>query len=88
MPRYFFDLINGIGLVSDEEGAELADDETARAEAIRQIRPIIAEDVRGGCIDLTGRIIVRSDDEATVHEVGFDKAVRIVLPADRREDSG
>jgi uncharacterized heparinase superfamily protein len=77
MPHYFFDLVNGSGLTRDDEGQELPDLEAARLEAIRQARPIIAEEVLNGRIDLTGRIVVRSDGPDSVLELPFGEAVHV-----------
>jgi uncharacterized heparinase superfamily protein len=77
--------LNGLGLTRDEEGAELPDIDSARREAIRQARPIMAEEVREGRLDLTGRIRVRSEG-ATVLELPFDTVIEIV-PANRPGES-
>ena len=77
MPRYFFDLLNGHGLTRDEEGREFADESAARDEAIRQARPIMAEEVLTGRLDLSGCIIVRGDGERRLFELPFPEAVVI-----------
>ena len=37
MPRYFFNMRNGHGLVPDDEGTDLQDVEAAQQEAVRSI---------------------------------------------------
>jgi hypothetical protein len=61
MPRFFFDVVNSIGFVRDDEGAELPDAAAARLNALHAIRSILAEEVRRGRIDLRGRIEVREE---------------------------
>ena len=81
MQRYFFDLSNGHGMIRDEEGRELADVEAARAEAIRQARPIMAEEVLAGKLDLTGRILVRDGGgEVPLFEITFPEALDVTFP--------
>lgn len=82
MARYFFDLVNGLGLTRDEEGAELPDDDAARRAAIAQVRPILAEEVRAGSLDLSGRIIVRRSD-GIIFELRFDQVIEIKHPQDK-----
>lgn len=85
MPRYFFDLVNGIGRTHDEDGAELPDLAAARKRAIAEARPIMAHEVLQGRLDLSGRIDVRGQSGEILIEVGFDEAVEIEPPPpDRR----
>lgn len=86
MPHYFFDLVNGIGYVTDEEGRELPDLSAAREQAIREARSIMAEDVRSGQLDLTGRIMVRCGADQTLFESRFDEALEIKHPEDRASE--
>ena len=61
MPRFYFHLHNDVE-ARDEEGQELADVESARAEALRGARELLAEAVRSGRVDLSHWIEV--EDEA------------------------
>jgi hypothetical protein len=64
MARFHLNLINQVGFVPDHDGVELPDLTSARAEAIRNIRSILAEEVLKGRLDLSGRIeIARSDGQ-------------------------
>lgn len=77
MPRFFFDVVNRIGIVEDPEGAEFPDDETARLHALDSIRSIIADEGRMGMIDLRGRIDVRGES-GSPFSVRFEEAVDVL----------
>jgi len=79
-PTFFFDVINRTGFVEDQEGAELADREAARLQALDSIRSIVAEETRGGIVDLRGRIEVRGD-AGLIFSVGFEEAVKVMTGA-------
>ena len=51
MTRYYFNIIDGVR-IDDEEGQELADDDAARAEAVRSARSMMAEAVWNGRLPL------------------------------------
>ena len=81
MPHYHFNLHNRIGFVPDEEGRDLLDLETARAEALKGARSLIAEEVLGGRLDLAGRLeIVELERRAACSTVAFAEAVEIAPP--------
>jgi hypothetical protein len=75
MPRYHFNLYNSVGFVPDEEGRELPDVETAREEALKGARAIIADDVLQGRLDLKGRLEVLDEDGVLVLAIPFTEAV-------------
>lgn len=75
MPRFYFHVCNGTGLVEDEDGQELADLEAARREAIRAARCIMASDVQRGMLDLSSFIEIEDSDHQLVHTLAFDEAV-------------
>lgn len=77
MPRFFFDLHNGLGFVRDDEGQVVPDEATARTVAVDNIRSLLSAEVRAGALDLRGRIDVRAEGGVTVLRVPFDEAVRI-----------
>ena len=84
MARFFFDVINGTGLVQDDEGQDLPDLPTARDVAIEGARSIIEEEVSLGVIDLSGRVEVRDAGRQTVMSIPFRDAVEVRgLNADR-----
>jgi hypothetical protein len=77
MARYFFDVINGTGLVEDEEGQDLPDFSAARMIAIEGARSIICEDVTAGFIDLSGRVEVKDVARHTLVSISFHEAVEL-----------
>jgi hypothetical protein len=52
MPRYYFNIADGSGLVLDEEGVELSDDGQARATALKGARDIVATEAIAGSISV------------------------------------
>ena len=48
MPRFFFHLLGDDGLTEDFEGGVFVDLKTARVEAIKAAKDLIAESLRGG----------------------------------------
>jgi hypothetical protein len=75
VPRYHFHLHDRAGLTKDMEGRNLPDLPAARARAIREARAIICDDVRQGCLDLTGRIEVTDGGGKPVLLLPFTDAV-------------
>ena len=81
MARYFFDLHDTRGYISDEEGRDFDDVADARQHAVRCVRSIVADDVMFGFIDLTPRIEIRSATDEQILTVRFAEAVlRVVVP--------
>jgi hypothetical protein len=78
MQRYHFDIINGTGLVTDDEGRMLDGPDEAREEGIKGIRSIIAEDALQGRIDLAGRLEIRDAAGDMVMVISFEEAVALV----------
>ena len=75
MPRYFFDLYNEMN-VRDDEGQEFPDLETAKSQAVKQVRKLIGGlIVENGRIDLLHHLKVRDEAGNIVHRVEFDDAV-------------
>jgi hypothetical protein len=68
---------DGGGFVEDEEGRELADDETARAEAIAAARDVMASDLREGHLDLASFIEVEDEAHKLLFTIVFADAVKI-----------
>ena len=75
MLRYHFNIHNGAGFTSDEEGLEFGDAEAARAEALKGARSLIAAEVLEGRLDLRGRIEVTGDDGSLLFTLLFAEAV-------------
>lgn len=76
MPRYFFDLHNDVS-ARDEEGQELPDLATARAQAIGAARELMSEDIRQGRLQLGHSIEIRDADGRQALTVRFTDAVTI-----------
>ena len=75
MACYHFNIHNGAGITSDEEGQEFGDAEAARTEALKGARSLIAADVLEGRLDLSGRIEVTGDDGNLLFIISFAEAV-------------
>jgi hypothetical protein len=82
MPHYYFNLRNGLGLLEDKEGRELADLEAARAEGLKGARSLIAEEVTEGRLDLSGRIEIVDGDGRLLLAIPFGEAVAITRSGD------
>jgi len=70
-------ICNGGGFIEDEEGRDLADDATARSEAIAAARDVMSSDLREGVIDLTSYIQVENADRELLFTIVFQDAVTI-----------
>lgn len=77
MPRYHFHAHDHSGYVMDREGQDLPGLDAAREMALRSAREIMGEDVKGGCLDLRGRIDVADPEERVVLTLSFPDAVSI-----------
>lgn len=76
MPRYFFDLHNGIDAI-DDEGEDLPDLQAAIDHALCEARIMIQTSVQEtGRIDLRHHIDVREGSEI-VHVIHFEDAVTV-----------
>lgn len=78
MPRYFFDLCNGNGWMTDEEGALYADPKAMEGEALISARSIIAGDIlEGASINLGHFLAVRDDTGEEIYRLHFRDAVTV-----------
>jgi len=78
VPIYFFDLINGSGLLRDDEGLELDDPEQAREAAIRSARDVAGNDIREGKgASLQSLIAIRDALGVEIGRVTFADALKI-----------
>lgn len=80
MPHYYFQVCNGQGLTSDEEGIDLQDEAAARSMAMDSIRSIISEEARKGVIDLDGYIDVTNESAETLTRIAFLEAFSLRMP--------
>lgn len=75
MQRFFFHIHNGVGFVSDKEGQNCPDLDSARARAVDSIRAILADEiVASGVIDLGGRIDIVDEADSLI-TVAFTDAI-------------
>jgi hypothetical protein len=79
--RFFFHVFNGDGMTFDDEGLDVEDQAGARSIALESIRSMVAEEARGGTIDLTGRIEIKDAIDNLLLTVNFAEAFRLTLPA-------
>ena len=71
MPRYFFNLTNGIRTVVDAGGVQLEDEEAVRLEALEMVADLREESHITGT-DWSGRrVIVRDENGCECFEVKF-----------------
>lgn len=77
MPRFYFHLHDGVE-VSDEEGAYFSNVESAREEAVKSVREILAEEVmQRGQLPLSDQIEVFDESGTSVFKMTFEDAVEI-----------
>ena len=74
MPVYFFNLFNDAVLM-DDEGVELANNDAARAHAMKEARSMAADSVRQGHLTASHRIEYLDENRTCVGTVRFDEAV-------------
>jgi hypothetical protein len=77
VPHYYLNLFNGDGAAPDDEGQDFADLGAARAEAIRGIRSLLADEMGRGVIVLAGRIEIADRNGAVLQTIDFADAVEI-----------
>lgn len=76
VPLYFFHLYND-AVTMDDEGIELADDEAARAHAVKEARAMAAASVNQGHLTASHRIEFVDEKRRPVGSIRFDEAVDI-----------
>ena len=77
MPLYHFNVRNGFGFVSDEEGLDLSSEKDARVQAIRGARSLLSAEVLEGMLDLNGQIEVTDERNDEVMTIRFRDVVRV-----------
>ncbi len=76
MPRFFFNIRDGES-IDDPDGMYLPDTRSARLEALRSARDVMAEDVRRGRLRLLSCIEVTDENGEAIFAVPFREAVDI-----------
>ena len=74
---YYFNLHNSVGLIRDEEGVDLPDLDSAREEAIRNARALIADDVLKGRLDLKAKLDILAEDGTRLFALRFADAIEV-----------
>jgi len=71
MPRFFFDVVDGAEVASDQDGVEFADLKAALAEAVQGARDLVAHGIMKN-EDLSGQSFsIRDEKDQTVAVVPF-----------------
>ena len=71
VPRYYLDVLDGDQVISDTEGIDFADLDTALAEAVRGARDLVASGIRQNQ-DVSGQsFVIRDGTGAVVATVPF-----------------
>jgi hypothetical protein len=76
VPLYFFNLYNDV-VTMDDEGVDLADDDAARAHAVKEARAMAADSVSKGHLTVSHRIDFVDEQRNPVGTIRFDEAVDI-----------
>ena len=76
MPRFFFNIRDGES-IDDPDGMYFPDARTARLEAVRSARDIMAGDIRRGHLQLSSWIEVTDENGEAIFAVPFAEAVSI-----------
>lgn len=77
MARFFFDLHERGRVVIDHEGVELPDATAARANAVHEVRQIMASEVSHGRLCFACHIEVRDEARNTLFIVAVEDAIVI-----------
>lgn len=77
MPRFYFHLCNGQGLVEDHEGTELPDLTSATSHAITSLRDVLASEVKRGQINLAAFIDIEDEQQARLVTIHFTDAIQV-----------
>jgi hypothetical protein len=71
MPRYFFNLTNGVRMVVDDDGVQLKDEEAMRLEALEMVADLRKESHITGA-DWSGwRVIVCDENGSELFDVSL-----------------
>jgi hypothetical protein len=70
-------ITNGHGTAEDREGRDLPDDQTAREEAVKGARDLMASELREGQLNLWSFIEVEDEIHRLLFTVTFAEAVKI-----------
>jgi hypothetical protein len=77
MPLFYFHIRDRTAFIEDAEGYELPDMEAARHLAVKSARSMMAEDLRGGELNLASSIQVEDHTHSPLLTLIFAEAVTI-----------
>jgi hypothetical protein len=80
MSLYYFHLRDGVDVLLDPEGREMASADAIPLAALTEARSIISDDARNGRIMLDQHIDVEDESRNILHTLHFVDAVEIVQP--------
>jgi hypothetical protein len=69
--RYHFNIREGAAFIPDDEGAEFATLEAARAEARASVRDLASEDIRNGRPAHAWQVEITTSEGAVLESTGF-----------------
>jgi hypothetical protein len=78
VPIYYMHVGSGLRFAEDHEGRDLPDDETAREEAVKGARDMMAGELHQGQLDLSSFIEVEDETHKLLFTVTFAEAVKII----------
>ncbi len=88
MTHYYLNIINGTGLIVDNEGEEFADLSAARERAAESVRSILSDELKSaGLINLQGRIEIIDQHGSMVLSLPFREAIDLRLDDSPDEES-
>jgi hypothetical protein len=80
MSLYYFHLRDGVDVLLDPEGREMASADAIPLAALTEARSIISDDAKKGRIMLDQHIDVEDESQNILHTLHFVDAVEIVHP--------
>ncbi len=84
MPRYYLHICNGNGFTEDQEGQDLPSVESAREKAIAGLRDIMADELKGGVMNMASFIEIEDESRQLVETISFHDAVYLETRGEKR----
>lgn len=86
MPLNYLHVCNGIGFIEDEDGMELPSAEFARQKAVEGLRDIMADELKGGVINMASFIEIEDENRSLIATISFEDAVHFEHRQDNRPE--
>jgi hypothetical protein len=77
LPIYFFHVRDGVDILLDNEGRELASERAIATAALKDVRALISADALTGRINLDQHLDVEDSSGRVVHCLNFEDAIDI-----------